>query len=789
MPQIEFGLAALVVAALAAAALGGLAAAGVLRGRERRTLAALLDDSPCGCVWATADGLACNGAARRLLGDAPPRTLPELAVALTGEPDGALAADLRALADIGAAFKRDFETPSGRAVQAFGRRVGDRAVLWLDDRTELGRAALEAQRERDGRARLHAVLDVLPVAVWWRAGADAVIVGCNRAYGRIVGAPPPAVIREQIEIGAAVIPEQGRALARRALRSDRPQSESHHIVTGGERRLFDFTETAVATEPEEDGPQIVGFAEDLTELEGLQSMLADHLAANDAVLEKVSVAVAIYGPDRRLRFYNRSYQHLWGLSEEFLESEPLLGEVLDLLRERRLLPEIVDFPAYKRERAAEFTMVFEPKEELWHLPDERAVRVMTHPHPLGGLIYMMEDVSDRLALERSFTTLTAVQQATLNNLYEGVAVFGRDGRLKLHNRSYREIWGLEEGDLEAAPHIAEVLDLVRDRLPAMYDWPASRQRMILAVTEPTARSGRMELVDGRILDYAFVPLPDGQCLVLYLDVTDTARVQRALEERNAALENADLLKSQFISNMSYELRTPLNAINGFSEILESEMFGPLNDRQKGYVSDILSSSRRLASLISDLLDLAAIQGGYMELSPREADVGRMLETLVAEAREAADAAGPTLELTGADAVGAIECDPERLTQALRPLIANAVKFTPEQGQVSISAVREADEVVVRVADTGSGIAQEDRERMFESFVQGRGVGRQTGAGLGLALCKSLIELHGGTVELAPAEDAEPRSDGRTGTCVTCRLPIALKDPTGRMASARRFVLR
>jgi signal transduction histidine kinase len=251
-------------------------------------------------------------------------------------------------------------------------------------------------------------------------------------------------------------------------------------------------------------------------------------------------------------------------------------------------------------------------------------------------------------------------------------------------------------------------------------------------------------------------------LLTCLDVTDTARVERALRERNEALETAGQLKSEFIANVSYELRTPLNGIIGFAEILANQYFGTLNQRQLDYSRGILDSSHRLLSLINDILDLATIEAGYLVLETGPVDVSEMLQAIMTLTRERARNQDLDLALACPAAIGTIEGDERRLKQALFNLISNAIKFTPSGGSIKVEARREGGDLLLAVSDTGVGIPSADRVRIFEKFERGNAQLPQSGAGLGLSLVKSLIELHGGAVEI----DSAPGS----GTIVTCRLP-------------------
>jgi signal transduction histidine kinase len=393
--------------------------------------------------------------------------------------------------------------------------------------------------------------------------------------------------------------------------------------------------------------------------------------------------------------------------------------------------------------------------------------VSVSPHPLGGLIFVYEDVTDRLALERSYNTLIEVQRETLDNAFEGIAVFGTDGRLKLHNPAYRKIWALSSADLADGPHISEIVEKTRGFYVSgdaeAKRWPALREQIVAEVTGQTQASGLLDRRDGSVLEMATLPLPDGNVLVTCLDVTDTARVERALRERNEALVTAGRLKSEFIANVSYELRTPLNAVIGFAEILSNEYFGTLTPRQTDYSRGILDSSHRLMSLINDILDLATIEAGYMTLEPARVDVHEILGAVIGLTRERARNQDLSLTLRCPADIGTIEADERRLKQALFNLVSNAIKFTPPAGSIVLEARRDGDDLILAVSDTGIGIPEADHERVFEKFERGSPQARQSGAGLGLSLVKSLIELHGGTVaiESVPGQ----------GTTILCRLPV------------------
>jgi signal transduction histidine kinase len=219
------------------------------------------------------------------------------------------------------------------------------------------------------------------------------------------------------------------------------------------------------------------------------------------------------------------------------------------------------------------------------------------------------------------------------------------------------------------------------------------------------------------------------------------------------LETASRHKSEFLASMSHELRTPLNAVIGFSEVLLDRLFGELNEKQADYITDIHTSGRHLLSLINDILDLSKIEAGRMELQLGTVLLPEVIDSSVALMRERATRNGISLRVNVDPSAGAVEADERKLKQVLFNLLTNALKFTDRGGHVEVSARDEAGSVVVSVRDDGTGIALADQARIFEEFEQAGGGGAQEGTGLGLALSRRIIALHGGrlSVESAPGQ--------------------------------------
>jgi signal transduction histidine kinase len=219
-----------------------------------------------------------------------------------------------------------------------------------------------------------------------------------------------------------------------------------------------------------------------------------------------------------------------------------------------------------------------------------------------------------------------------------------------------------------------------------------------------------------------------------------------LDEKSRELEAASHHKSEFLANMSHELRTPLNAISGFSQVLRKGLYGEVNDKQKEYLDEVLASSRDLLTLIDDILDLSKVEAGQIELDVAPFALGATLERGLVVVGERATKGDIRVSLASDPEVDTVTGDERRIRQVVLNLLWNAVKFTPPGGAVDVHAARVDGEVRISVADTGPGIAPEDQTRIFEEFQQAAaGREQREGTGLGLALSKRLVELHGGRI--------------------------------------------
>lgn len=686
---------------------------------------------------------------KALLAPGPlPERLLDFASWLTPDAAQTIETAVRVLQAKGEAFSMTLDTRFGRAIEASGRAVGGRAVLCLRDVSALKRELAEITAEHDKlrreREAVGSLIEALPSPVWVRDKSGR-LVFVNTAYARAVDAGDPSTVVaggiELFDSGAGRRPEEGGdGRARRA------------ALVAGHRRVLD-----VLAVPTPDGSAGIGI--DATEVETLQRDVARMMEAHRRTLDQLATAVAAFNSERRLTFYNAAYRALWDLDSGFLDQTPTDSAVLDVLRAARKLPEQRDFREW-RTQLHEAYQALEGKQHEWHLPDGRTLRVVTTPNPEGGVTYLFDDVTERLDLERRFDALIRVQGETLDNLGEAVAVFGSDGRLRLSNPAFARMWQVDPLALAGRPHIDVVVQLCLP-LGAASTWEALRT----AVTALDARApvaGRMERRDGAIIDCATIPLPDGGTLVTFTDVTASVNVERALVDRNEALVAAEKLKQDFVQHMSYELRSPLTNIIGFTHFLGDPSIGPLNARQREYLEYITSSTNALLAIVDNILDLATIEAGAMTLDLAPIDIHATMQAAAEGVQDRLTQDHITLDLRAAQDIGTFVADERRIRQVLFNLLSNAIGFSPRGGTVVLAAERQANALVLSVADQGPGIPPEMKDRVFDWFESHPLGSRHRGVGLGLSLVRSFITLHGGAVRI----DSEI---GR-GTTVTCALP-------------------
>ncbi len=675
------------------------------------------------------------------------------------------------LKETGEGFVAVVQTRDGQLVESVGRAVAGRAILLMRDvsglkgeilRLDQARAALEAERDA-----FRTLLEALPHPVWTR-NATRDLAWVNPAYATAVEAAGGQVA---VARGLELLDSDERRLAEAACLSGQSFTATVPAIVAGQRHSFDVVEVPLVGVPLARGPLgeasassgSAGMAIDVTGREQAQTALRKLMDAHAATLDRIGTAVAIFDDSQRLVFRNAAFERLWNITPQSLEGEPMLGQILDRLRADRRLNEDGDFRAWKADVLKAFTSI-SAIEDWWHLPDGRMLHMVANPAPDGSVTYLFNDVTERRTLEYKVSELSRVQRETLDSLHEGVAVFGADGRVKLFNPAFSSAWKLPPDELETAPHVDAIITRCLPLCPDAEIWAGLRSAITDVRDAREVFAARMERRDGAVLDISASPLPDGATLVAFADVTGSVNVERALKERNEALENTARLRDDFVHHVSYELRSPLTNIIGFAQLLGEGVAGPLNERQKDYAGHISRSSGSLLVIINDILDLASIDNGTVTLDLAPVDLKQTVEEAVQGLSDRLSSSNVALDIAIAPDLGPLMADGKRIRQVMFNLLSNAISFSAIGQKISISATRRGQEALLSVEDQGPGIAPEIIDRVFDRFESHANGSNSRGVGLGLSIVRSFIELHGGHVSIV--------SGPGQGTRVTCHLPLS-----------------
>lgn len=648
------------------------------------------------------------------------------------------------------------ETIRGHVIEAQGRVSGGRAfvrfVTLSNVRAELAELKTERNRLLTSLDTFQSLLDVIDMPVWLR-GPDSKLLWVNNAYTRAVeGQDRQDVLSRGLELLGTASRERVRA----AVTPERPFLDKISTVIHGHRRFLEVADVKTTSGN-------AGLALDVSIEEDLREELRRTIQSHAETLDHLATPVAIFDRDQRLQFHNQAFQRLWELDTPFLARRPDNGEFLERLRAEGKLPEPHAWREWKEQILSAYRSV-ETTPQLWHLPDGQTLNVFANAHPQGGVTWVFENLTEKVDLEARYNTLLQAQSETIDNLAEGVAVFGPDGKIRLSNPSFRAIWGLTDQQVKPGTHIRLIAEACEPSHREPDGWKLFAGAITGFEDERRTDEGRMELTTGLILDYAIVPLPNGQTMIAFVNVTDSVGAERMLTEKNEALRKADALKNDFVQHVSYELRSPLTNIIGFTELLRTPDFGSLNERQSEYLDHISTSSSVLLTIVNDILDLATVDAGIMRLEPEPVNIAALFAEAGEQISDRLKENGLSLEIDIAGAPDEMMGDYQRLKQILFKLLMNAANFAPDGSVVGLKCKQDDDSVIFSVSDSGPGIPEGARKDVFARFETNGQTGRRRGAGLGLSIVQSFVGLHNGTVTIEGGE--------KGGAKLVCRFPLS-----------------
>lgn len=667
-----------------------------------------------------------------------------------------------------APFQMSLTLPgSGRSLALVGSLAdpqvspGGAALVWVFDfsesEDELSRLRQTAASAEAGFRALLGLIEEAPVPMWFR-GPDMKIQLVNKAYVDAVAAnSADAVVQGQIELLEAI---EGKSPADVARESFAARQKTERVLAStihGERRTLRVSDLPLGA----DG--VAGYAIDIEEQQQVRREFRAYRDAQRAMMDKLSIGVGQFDGEERLIHANLPFRRLFELGtdigEDSEEGALAFDRFLADAREKGLTPEVRDFPEWRRERLGWFgggASLTGAQEENWPLPGGTHLRIVAQPMPDGGLVMIAEDRTESLALSATRDTLLRTRTATLDSLFEALAIFAPDGSVQLWNRSFAPTWGLAPEFLDTHPSAQGLLDAIGANLVEPGEAAQIGAVVRAATLDRREQGGRVDLADGRTLRFAGVPLPDGNGLLTVLDITDSQKAQKALRERAMALEEADSVKTRFLANMSYEFRNPLTTIGGFAEMLASGAGGELSAKAAEYVDAILTSVAVLTEQVENVLDLSQSEAGLMPMDKKKVELLPFLTRLIREREATIIAAGLGLDLKGKKGRFAM-ADPRQLSRAVGNLLDNAIANTPEGGQIVIEAPKPGPEdewgAAIVITDNGRGMDPEELALAMADRREGEDGPYKARSGLGIPLARQMIEAHGGSLEFHSEQGA------------------------------------
>ena len=371
-----------------------------------------------------------------------------------------------------------------------------------------------------------------------------------------------------------------------------------------------------------------------------------------------------------------------------------------------------------------------------HLPQGRTLRRFMLPHPLGGLLISYEDITDRIAMERSFNTLIEVQRTTIDNIHEAVALFDTNGKLKLSNAAYADLWDLSADFLNSNPLLEELVEKHKPYFTANdEEWQSIKNRMMQLFSESSETQIRIARLDGKILESSCVGLADGGVLITFFDITNSARTERILKERSQITTRMNALRSRFIADLAEELKTPLSELCAL--IRKSSVAGP-----------VLLKSLDIKELFADLMDLALAEGGSNSLNLDAVEIKALLDDIGDELADRALRRNVAVDIDCAPEVSWIIADKARIKQVLRYVFACSLNQSGKGKNLTIllNKIKSAEDVAdkekewLRFSFIIEAFGEENFADIFPSYL-----------GAGEALVKSLVSVHGGYMAFEPKE--------------------------------------
>lgn len=620
-------------------------------------------------------------------------------------------------------FQIALTTLSNYPICLYGFAVGRGYLLFsypLSEKLE----ELDAERHlskitRQKLQTLETYCNILPFPFWCRDTQQNIIFS-NQAYRTIAGDSDGEIFHKA----------KAQILAKSALLRGKEQKMEISAAYGGKR--YDYNVTEIPFYDSEDHAFTVGTAKDITEECALKKQNKRLQTSQNDILQNLSIAAILFDSKRRILYYNKAFLDVWGLTEEELEQTPDHPSLLETLQLKRKLPESRDIKEWRAEQFAPYSDINEVYRQQWHLPDGRIMDVISSAYGAGGLVSLYDDVTEKIRLEKIYQNSVNNLQETLDSLPFDIALFNAEGRLKVFNKSMDE---LSSQPLYENIYLSEFQDYLKD-YPQYYNFfthviEAAHSLFPEEGLDITRDEGE------KTVRLQAVRLESSDIMVTFRDVTAQTAYEKILSDRTAAVKQLSQIREMLFRQVSYQLREPMTAISGFSEVLESEIFGTLNAKQKEYISDMRGAADQMLELIDNLRDLVSLSEDAEDFQKdfKENDLMDIVKSAVKNVQNKLKEKNIALNLEANIVKFYLYCDFTSLRQALMQLLYNAIDASHEGDVILLKVTIDEQEVSISIQDKGIGLDQDG----IHIIEKGHHSGQMKG--YGLLYVKRVCDLH------------------------------------------------
>ncbi|MDR1488626.1 MAG: PAS-domain containing protein [Holosporales bacterium] len=602
------------------------------------------------------------------------------------------------------------------------------------------------------------ILDDLPIYVWERDD-NLKIKYCNKKYADALNTDVKDVIDKNINLLSTDLNYyEQQSLERIAITTGKPQKKKKHIIIEGERKLLEFTETGKS----------LGFAIDLSEEEKILKEYEIYKKQTIDTFNYISSSIAIFDMNMKLVFVNDAMIRLFCISESYMAHDHYMSDILDFLIEQQKIMPTNNYPEFKKKVSGYFREIVSPYHTFMHTPDGRSLNIVISPNYDGELVFIFDDITEKISLEREYESLTAIQRETFEHLHEAILVFGADNRLRMINISIKKMWNKANEKTYKNVHIKDFFTESVFLFPNKDDCESWISHAINLGEKREEFFGVFDFKD-RHIDYAYVPLPDGLNLIRFIDITDRVILERTLLEKAKILTETDRLKSGFITNISCELNAPINTIAGFIDILVNQYFGEINEKQMEYCLATKQAIKKLSETIEAMLNLATMEAGQMKIQYKEVSVFKLFNESISLFTETAKNKNITINHYLTDEKLNIFIDERSIKQVIFQIINKFLKITPANGEIVIlcNFLEEfSDYIDISVQTTKTEILPDEFEKI-ENILHGRGKKEDRDAfsstDFGIMYSNNVIIMHNGKMYVS-------YFNGKDGIEIGFRIP-------------------